>query len=80
MRVLIRENPLCPCTQLYFEDSEDVGAIGLALEPLARWILCTGGPACDPKGSMAFLHGFSAEPVPVSAYVGSSKNLQNLKH
>ena len=24
-------------------------------------------------------HGFSAEPVPVSAYVGSSKNLKDLK-
>ena len=79
MRVLIRQQPLYPCTQLYSEDSADVGAIGLALDALARWILCTGGPACDPKGSMAFLHGFSAEPVPVSAYVGSSKNLQDLK-
>jgi len=24
-------------------------------------------------------HGFSAEPIPVSAYVGSSKNLKDLK-
>jgi hypothetical protein len=24
-------------------------------------------------------HGFSAEPVPVSAYVGSSKDLKDLK-
>jgi len=31
------------------------------------------------SGSFERKHGFSAEPVPVSAYVGSSKNLKDLK-
>ena len=38
----------------------------------AAAIVFTGGPECDPKGSI------SAEPVPVSAFVGSSKNLKDL--
>ena len=33
------------------------------------------GPECDSKGSMFFF----AELVPVSAYVGSSENLKDLK-
>jgi len=34
----------------------------------------------EPKGpNDKHLHGFSAEPVSVSAYVGSSKNLKDLK-
>jgi len=33
-------------------------------------ILCTGGSDV--------IHGLSTEPVPVSAYVGSSKNLKDL--
>ena len=33
----------------------------------------------DPKGSMAFLQNNFREQFPVSAYVGSSKNLKDLK-
>jgi len=49
------------------------GHAAAQLGPKRSWEEETGRGGCERK------HGFSAEPVPVSAYVGSSKNLKDLK-